>query len=84
MKAVRDAELAGDEVIRENRPKELRFVWTNLRTCEWWHIQSLSTISRLDRTDPSTKIIIGFCAGVYTAQNALTLIERLGNLTAFW
>lgn len=75
---------AGEDVLWEARQKELRFVWTNTRTNEWWHIQLLSTVKRLSSTDPRTRLIIDFCQGTRNATETLYAINSMDNLKAFW
>lgn len=77
----------GDEIIWEQRQKELRWRWLNSRTEQEWFLR-LTEIKRMpwlrDQNDPRNAVELEFVYGKKTPFEARRTIDKLEKLKAFW
>lgn len=75
----------GEEVSREERPRELSVVWNSSDFQEWRiGYNHLRAIGRERKNDPRAIWVIVFITGQFNATEILREIDRLENLKAFW
>lgn len=90
IKKIREIDAAqknGEEIIREERPKELSVVWTSLETFQEWRMgyNILRGLSGQYKKDPRTAwIVIFFTTNLMDAAMIIDEIDKLEKLKAFW
>lgn len=76
----------GEEIHREEQPKSLSVVWTNLETYQEWRIgyNILRAVAKQRKNDPRAVWIMIFITGHMNATAIMDEIDKLENLKAFW
>lgn len=77
---------AGVNVVHEDCPTDLSWVWRNQdtdRVIDTVKLSQIKAIVQFKQTDPRIKYLLGFVA-YGDAQSARDAINKLGKLKAFW
>ena len=76
----------GEEIYREEKPKELSVVWNSSETFREWRIgfNVLRAVARERKSDPRSIWVMVFITGAHDATQILEKIDQLENLKAFW